>query len=292
MKELTKRTRVILACMAMVACIGLGAAGGVWYTTSRLERVIAQASPEPPAARQHPPEVQPAREVDPEAAPTPEAAMESNQEPDEVERLGNSLLDVGSYHGDQVPVGSEGTWLGLYVEEGRSELRETEVTVRTAVDPVVDQGSAQTGKDVQVNTKTTPVLLVKDLLLRPGRVRTVAGSADLNAGASIPLSLNGRSYRLEVRTPKKPASEDDGLSTAKLVLVHGAAEQVLVGIEEGDAAHWNLLWAGDMDGDGRLDLYVDASYHYNVGMKRLFLSKSARPGEFVQERARFTTTGC
>ena len=53
-----------------------------------------------------------------------------------------------------------------------------------------------------------------------------------------------------------------------------------------------VLWAGDLDLDGRLDLLLDTSDHENVNEMRLFLSSAAKPGQFVSEVALFRQLGC
>ncbi len=80
---------------------------------------------------------------------------------------------------------------------------------------------------------------------------------------------------------------------AKLVLTFGASNQVLYSLAGcGDDAGWSLIWAGDLDGDGKLDLYVNVTQHYNVSERKLFLSSQAQKGQLVKEIAEFVTTGC
>ncbi|NLP03231.1 MAG: hypothetical protein GX089_12105 [Fibrobacter sp.] len=43
-----------------------------------------------------------------------------------------------------------------------------------------------------------------------------------------------------------------------------------------------LLWMGDVDRDGRLDLVVDSYLHYEGYVMRLLLSGSAEPGELFK----------
>jgi hypothetical protein len=47
-----------------------------------------------------------------------------------------------------------------------------------------------------------------------------------------------------------------------------------------------------MDGDNKLDLYVQVSYHYNVSQRKLFLSSQAKRGGLVREVAELMTVGC
>lgn len=53
-----------------------------------------------------------------------------------------------------------------------------------------------------------------------------------------------------------------------------------------------LLWAGDLDGDRKLDFLFEDS-GYNWASHRLFLSSLAKPGgPPVAEAAQFRITGC
>jgi len=48
-----------------------------------------------------------------------------------------------------------------------------------------------------------------------------------------------------------------------------------------DAPHFSVQWAGDLDGDGRLDLVTTFSPKYSWYPRRLYLSSAARAGELV-----------
>jgi hypothetical protein len=54
----------------------------------------------------------------------------------------------------------------------------------------------------------------------------------------------------------------------------------------------SLRWADDLDGDGRLDLYMSLSNHYNVTEHTLLLSSHAKDGQVVGVAAVWRTTGC
>jgi hypothetical protein len=54
-----------------------------------------------------------------------------------------------------------------------------------------------------------------------------------------------------------------------------------------------VVWAGDIDGDGRTDLVLDERPHYAFRfVYRLFLSSGARPGRLVEERACVSAVSC
>ncbi|MET0807665.1 MAG: hypothetical protein ABWX93_02785, partial [Pseudoxanthomonas sp.] len=60
----------------------------------------------------------------------------------------------------------------------------------------------------------------------------------------------------------------------------------------GDDASPTLLFAGDLDRDGKLDLIFDGTDHYNVSRPTLFLSSPAGQGELLHEVARYESVGC
>ncbi|MBI5473826.1 MAG: hypothetical protein HY961_15930 [Ignavibacteriae bacterium] len=53
-----------------------------------------------------------------------------------------------------------------------------------------------------------------------------------------------------------------------------------------------LRWAGDLDRDGRLDLLMDLTNHYNVSEPTLFLSSRAAANELVKKVASHRQVGC
>lgn len=205
------------------------------------------------------------------------------------------LMEVGQFHGDEIDARTGEEWFGLYADEGYGELRLTSVTVNTVHDPIVDDDNEQTGKEVSVNQGDAPIFLVKGLKeLKPGAViSSFIGSQNLIDQTSTHLKLGDRNYRLVVETQ----NIKDGMLTenAQLVLICEEERQVLRALKvskEPVEVGWYLNWAGDLDGDGRLDLYMQLSNHYNVSDKRLYLSSRAGKGRLLRLAASFTTVGC
>jgi len=76
---------------------------------------------------------------------------------------------------------------------------------------------------------------------------------------------------------------------------HGQRQQLAVLSRDGDVPDFKglrLIWAGDLDGDGKLDLLVDITNHYNGSGSALFLSSKAKSGEIVGLAAKLETVGC
>jgi hypothetical protein len=59
-----------------------------------------------------------------------------------------------------------------------------------------------------------------------------------------------------------------------------------------DGPHFEVLWAGDLDGDGRIDLLMTMSDKYSAYPRQLFLSGAAKAGELVHQVAEFDDLSC
>jgi hypothetical protein len=226
----------------------------------------------------------------------PDVEWEPPQSPPPVARI----LETGDFHHEEVRARTGERWLGLYVTDKGSFLADSVLTVAAVKDDVVDdvKSSRKTGKRVSVNRREQPVVLAKGAsTLRPGPVSTVFnGRMSLTNAASLDLRLGPTSYGLSVATKNTEYSFAIDRNDAKLILSRDSEnEQVLYdlgGTGQPIEGYWELLWAGDMDGDNKLDLYVQVGWHYNSTQRKLFLSSYARKGKLVSEVGELYTVGC
>lgn len=208
------------------------------------------------------------------------------------------VLEVGEFHGEEVDAETGEQWLGLHISEDGSMLLNYELTVESVEDPIVDEPGQKTGRKVSVDLPLEPTFLVNaDWILNSGKVETVfeGNHEGLERISPVALRLTDTSYQLKVvGTEDGEKCWQDGLpKNATLVLTRENTSQVLYSLEEcGSDPTWSLLWAGDLDRDGKLDLYVRVTQHYNISRKKLFLSSQANEGSLVQEVAEFVTSGC
>ncbi|HMV49613.1 MAG TPA: hypothetical protein PLD20_08405 [Blastocatellia bacterium] len=236
-----------------------------------------------------------------------------------VQSIGSSkvlLVETGDgFHGGEVKARNGETWLGLYVTKQGSFLADSKVTVRRVIDVVVDEDPARpTGKSVSVDRRPNPVFLVKNAeMLKPGAVSTAyrrseARRQSLKVGTPLRLKLGEQNYQLKVvsQRPRPKSCESCLPVDARLLLNIGASTQVIFDLgahlkkvwgqempseDEIEMPEWSLLWAGDVDADGKLDLYLGVTGE-NMEEHLLLLSSAARPKQLVREIARFTITGC
>lgn len=208
-----------------------------------------------------------------------------------------TLLEVGEFHGEEVFAETGERWLGLHIADNGSTLLEYELAVDTVHDPLIDEDDQKTGKKVSVNLPLEPMFLVNsDWILQSGPVETAFNGNNewLQSVSPLKLKLADSNYEIQIVGDEGEKCWQEGLpKNAKLVLTNGDSTQVLYTLQEcGNDPGWSLTWAGDLDKDGKLDLYVNVTQHYNVAERKLFLSSQADEGQLVAEVAEFVTSGC
>jgi hypothetical protein len=207
-----------------------------------------------------------------------------------------ALQPVGSFHAGE-PVARDGErWLALQATPAAAALVETRVRVKPVHDVVVDGDGSSTGLEVASAVPGATVLL-RGAGLHAGSVEVAALPASHAPLAAAPfdLRLGSTRYRLALQC-------NGGATRCDVVLDDGRRRQVLFALDAGrqddgslmlgDDASPTVLFAGDLDRDGRLDLILDTTDHYNVGRPTLFLSTAAREGELLRPVAVHESVGC
>lgn len=202
------------------------------------------------------------------------------------------LLEVGEFHGDEVQAKTGEQWLGLFFINGEHVLLPVTLTVKGVRDDLVDGKDESTGKKVSINHDQEPVFLVKGVRLIPHRLLPTifSGKKFLYNEPLVRLTFGGRDYELNATAHK----EEEAKKGAALTISSGSETQMLHFVPDAMEIPENmsLMWVGDLDEDGKLDLYVDISEHYNVSRRVLFLSSLAGKGKMLRKAAEFRTTGC
>lgn len=194
-------------------------------------------------------------------------------------------------------------WLVMFERNGKYQIQRSRARI-TQLRSVSYPGD-ETDARVRFPGNGRPVLAFRDIKnIKPGPVDTVYLSptweeinrrnlpiGPMETGFKRKLDLNGKWYTLRVST---------GLTTDKkkigvLVLEQDSVEQVIARnyFEAGSGTIiGDLLWAGDIDGDEKLDLYFD-NYSDKGGFSGgLYLSSHADEGELLKLVALFGYAGC
>ncbi|HVR38757.1 MAG TPA: hypothetical protein VMU84_06650 [Thermoanaerobaculia bacterium] len=210
----------------------------------------------------------------------------------------DELLMPGSFHGDEIRYKSGEAWLALH----RGMLQPVRITIEREFDPILDDEGEKTGKRVDVIGAPDALFLVRGTRLHPGPVTAASPqSAELTLGQITTFTFANTKSTMQFRCSR--AANPEGYIPCALVLTSNGVEQKLATFDAivdeqthkllpAGAAVPEVVWAGDLDRDGRLDFVVNVSPHYNVWSPALFLSSAAREGEIVAKVAMFTVSGC
>ncbi len=236
---------------------------------------------------------------------------------EEKEETRIDLVLPGSFHGNHVIAENGEEWFCLYKKGEECFLSKTKVRIDMYHDSSADEPITDTtGKKVSVpEIDGEAIFLFRGVNgVVEGQVKTVFhGERFVFPGESIRFhstdlvkEREGKpkpQYRSWVVGALGTATNVDFQNTVHqgrvfysiydLHVIFGNRTQVICergNVSEDDAS--SLIWAGDLDGDEKLDLYLDLSSHYNSYVFGLFLSSLAGDGECLKEAARFESWGC
>jgi len=222
-------------------------------------------------------------------------------------QLDNDLIDVynteGIYRESEVVAKSGEKWLTLFETNGRYSMKWATAKVKKTT------SISYPGDEFDVHLKFdkpgSPVFSVRNLTnVKPGPItslylRPTEEEIDkrnlpidsMETGFKRGFYLNEKQYTLRVSTGETRTGEPVGV----LVLEHDGVEQI-IDRNYFDPDHGtiigDLLWAGDLDNDGKLDLYFDSFNEKGAFWVGLYLSSHAEDGDLVKLVADFGTAGC
>lgn len=218
------------------------------------------------------------------------------------------LIDVlergGKYRKSEVVARNGETWLTLFERDGKYELKSAKASVKQL------GTSSYTGDEndaaLSFDDPGTPVFAVNNIrLVKSGKIPTLyhrPGSEEMSRrhfdikpmedGYIKQFQLNDSVYTLRVANGRTK----DGTKAAVLILEHKGVYQILRQVYRGPHDEQpiigDLLWAGDLDRDGKLDLYFDEFNEKGYFSAELYLSSEAKPNSLVAPVANFFTAGC
>ena len=109
------------------------------------------------------------------------------------------------------------------------------------------------------------------------------------SGDSLPKTNETKEIRLGSKVYFLNQSTDVDNGIQKLVLKQGKVSDTILDVKKGNyegGTGFYIIWAGDLDGDGNLDMFVNAPDHYATPFYlRLYLSSRATKGHLVKQVA-------
>ena len=213
------------------------------------------------------------------------------------------VLTTGSFHSDEVwETADKEKWIGIFKNKESFYLKETTVKTKRVHDEIVDENkNEKSGWEVTISNKDSSIILIEALpYLAGGKIKTVALSKKfIYPDETLSLSYLGNQYKLIASGSKK--NEQQGpeafeVYNYKLYLtanINGKeTTQLLVAQPDFDDKMIELLFAGDIDGDGILDFIIDTSRRYNMIIPTVYLSKFTDNGQIVKPVGSHVSIGC
>jgi mRNA-degrading endonuclease toxin of MazEF toxin-antitoxin module len=205
--------------------------------------------------------------------------------------LAIQILYPRQFHPDETAAKSGQQWMALIDEGQSSALRNVTIHVERVTD-VGDRPGQKNGKEVSIATpikEESVIVLLRGMPLREGAVPTARYSGEGDVGKPLHITLPNATPTYEL------AIDCDGRRCPLTLSAGGTLQRLFVfdnAPDAGDFKGLRVIWAGDLDGDGKLDLLVDVSNDDNAGDTALYLSSKARSGELVGLAAILHTVGC
>lgn len=212
------------------------------------------------------------------------------------------VLTEGIFHDDEVwDNADKEKWFGLFQGNTGFYIAETKLKTERVRDEILDDENAKTGWEVQTNNEDPSIILIgeQNYLASRNVQQAILSKEQIYPGDTILLNYLGIDYKLYATGEKKKIQEDPewfDVWNYKLYLTATIKGQeyksLLVAQPNFDDQMVNLIFAGDIDGDGILDLIIDTSRHYNASSPTIYLSKPATKSEIVKPIGGHTSVGC
>lgn len=228
----------------------------------------------------------------------------------------HALQPPGTFHAGETVARDGEAWLALRVDGGAARLEPVTLRVERVVDEMLDGPGERSGESVRARDGADALVFVRGAGLRAGAVpiaRLGAGEPWSTQTAQR-IEFGGVAHELRTVCAARAAAAAGGSTghgdradaadaiDCRVELARGSTVQTLARmagyrddtgtLAAGDEAPLSLLFAGDLDGDGRLDLILDLSHHYNVRRPTLLMSRPAAPGDLLHVAASHEATGC
>lgn len=213
------------------------------------------------------------------------------------------VLTTGIFHDEEVWVGADKEkWYGLFKNKEGFYFKETEIKIRRVHDDIVDSKETEkTGWEVSTTNRDDCILLVEQKPYFSNHVvqNLSLGRVEIMPGDTLSFNYLGIDYKLFATGIKKKAKHQsdafdifnyklflsankNGKLITELLMSHSSFTDQMTGV----------IFVGDIDNDGFLDLIIDGSDHYNVTFPVLYLSKPAESENLLKIVGGHQSVGC
>lgn len=211
------------------------------------------------------------------------------------------ILPLGSFHNDEVDSSaSDRKWLGLFKGKDGFYLSSTKINLKNVYDAVLDEDENQkTGWEVSTEHIDScyiliePLTYIKEMKIEQAHLK----KQEIYPNEKLTFKYLNIEYNLYATgQTEKIEGNSVVIENYKLYLtatINGKkTTELLVSTRAFDDYMIKILFAGDIDGDQKLDFLIDTSSDYNATRPTLYLSKPAGNGHLVKPIASHTSVGC
>lgn len=216
----------------------------------------------------------------------------------------SEILISGLLHGNEVPKNAKSQiWYGLFEsKEGKCKIQKTELTLEKTLDPIVDdEGDKPTGVFVDVrNADDLVILLCKIELQENQEIHSINNHpTEILPDEDFKFTFEGIEYKLVAKGIKKRYKNSEKWYAQRNYQLYLEAEikgkkmeTLISSYPYLDDSMIEILFIGDIDSDGKIDLIIDNSYKYNSFTPTVYLSSMAENEQLLKVIAMKKFLGC
>ena len=204
------------------------------------------------------------------------------------------LLKTGFYHASDVSAHYGEEWIGLFYGHEYSELRRVSVLRK---EPSHTFPRNPDGVIIEIDDEQDPILLINpQMAFEMGPVTTAFMGWRIAFWEPDTFVFNFNEYSYEFRVSMRKLSGPEHTShiynnydyfVEVFEHLQGMSQRLFYYENCCKDKYPNLIWAGDIDRDNKLDFLYDRSGHNLRSDLRLCLSSFAEPGDLYKEVAQF-----
>lgn len=219
----------------------------------------------------------------------------------------HDLILTGTFHEGEVSTDiSSKSWVGLVKEtDGTYSVHKLNPTTKIVHDDVVDEAGEMTAVKVSAKSVGEIVFMTNEGLISQGSNLTVAQlPTTIYPGESKDFTYKGKTYTIYAEGEKGApytyeTNEGEVIKTYEIkkyqlyLKVKGQDKViVLLDLKSLEEATPTIEFAGDLNGDGYIDLLINTTYNYNMNRPTLYLSDVKSGQLTVKAVAALESVGC
>ena len=179
------------------------------------------------------------------------------------------------YEGQNPLAKLDNNWLDLYKQNGEFYIKKVDYSIENGY----DECSGDSLKIINSSRKSLFFMDYKDV--REGKLnKALFKEIDLQVGVKTKVSFNNTNYELKV----EGIQDSSNSKNYKIILIDENKNEEVIAFEESMTdTYYKLIFAGDIDKDGKLDLIFEAPRHYEEKRIIILLSSKASPGKKLRK---------